>query len=249
MPIWAGIHLLLKLEWKQILLSLLSQNWLQVISFLGILITIAISYSSLSQQRRNGVRESLEQLDAIKLAGANAKVKPILHKYSRWPKKSAIVKLKVYRPTEIADTSTVHPNFLVLPGYVFSDFDVKPIEDGYLLSIPSSNPVEIRRTTDKLLGQMVDEGRRRASATWIPFEKYQQEYQSSIEGEKPQLQQEILDFLEDSPPRTRAQIREHLAEKKGHDNQLVQIAIRDLFLSKSIEEVSDSNKLQIADCE
>lgn len=207
---------------------------IEVLSFIGILITIAISYSSLNQQRMAAARESLEQLDDLEIRQGNAKLKPIIHKFSNWPFNKSIVKLQASRTSEIAGVSRPHPlNFLALPGYVFQDFDVEPVKDGYHLTIHSSDPVEIRKRTNELIYEINNEAMRNDGYNWISVDEYKQGFMDSMEGDLGEIHELVIEYLHDGP-KSEGEIGRYI-DSNGFHSRFGNLAIRDLLNLGEIE--------------
>lgn len=215
-------------------------SFIEVLSFIGILITIAISYSSLNQQRMAAARESLEQLDDLHIKRRSAKIKTILHKYSNWPFKKSVVKLQASKTTDIAGVSRPHHlKFLALPGYVFQGFEVDPVNDGYHLTIHSSDPVEIRKTTNELLYEINKETQRSDGFAWVTSDEYVDVFRDSMNGELGTIHELVIEYLEEGP-KSAAEIRDYVGDN-GFQNHLGNLAIRDLLHFGEIELNDDSD--------
>lgn len=214
--------------------NFIQSNYLQILSFLGILITIAISYSSFTLQRNARARESLEQLEDIKVG--RAKIKPILHKYRPWPRSQAIVILKVYLPTDVANVGQPTERFLAVPDYVFEGHEVEAREDGYYVTIQSSNPVAIRRVADGIMERMGIIGHRGNSWNLLPFDAYAEQFQPAVDGENSEIHKEILSILSDGDTHHISDIQNQLGDQ-GYYNALGGVAIRDLEFRGEVEEI------------
>jgi len=127
---------------------------IQLASFLGILLIITVSYTSLVHTRRAAVRESLEQLDDIKFATRpDRKVRPILYRCRGVVFRGQCeVKFKFYG--SIAPGASEPDVFLEMPDSVFEGYDVRTEQDGYVVSMDSNNPVEIRRKANEIMLEM-----------------------------------------------------------------------------------------------
>jgi hypothetical protein len=127
---------------------------IQLATLVGILIIITVSYHSLIHTRRAAVRESLEQLDDIRFATrSDVKVKPILYRCRGLVFRGACeVKFKFYGA---ATPGASDPSaFIEFPESVFTGYDVRTQSDGYVISIDSNNPVEIRRKANEIMLEM-----------------------------------------------------------------------------------------------
>lgn len=126
---------------------------IQLATLAGILVVITLSYHSLIHTRRAAVRASLEQLDDIRLATRDVKVKPILYQCQGlvfWG--TCSVKFKFYgAATPGASDPSV---FIEFPDSVFSGYDMRTESDGYVVTIDSNNPVEIRRKANDIMLEM-----------------------------------------------------------------------------------------------
>ena len=120
---------------------------------------LLLSYSSLIHTRRETIRSSLEQLDDVKInADRDIKIKPILYRcrglvfYGQCE-----IKFKFYGVTnsEGNDPSV----FVEFPEELFDGWDVRADTDGYIVTISSNNPVEIRRQANHILLQMFEHER------------------------------------------------------------------------------------------
>jgi len=169
-------------------------DFLPILSFFGILLTIVISLNSLNIQRSASARESLEQLDDIDIQ-SSIRLKPILHRYSSWPRGKAEVKIKVYQNTDIAGVGRLKRRFLAFEGHILQEYDVCAEEDGYILSVDSSNPVKIRRQVNELLQVMANSGRLE-KYHWMTFEDFEKVYQPAMNGEKTIVHEEIIEVIE-----------------------------------------------------
>lgn len=127
---------------------------IQLATLVGILVIITVSYHSLIHTRRAAVRESLEQLDDIRFATrSDVKVKPILYRCRGLVfRRACEVKFKFYGA---ATSGASDPSaFIEFPEAVFSDYDVRTESDGYVVTIASNNPVEIRRKANEIMLEM-----------------------------------------------------------------------------------------------
>lgn len=132
---------------------------IQLASLVGIFVIIAVSYYSLIHTRRAAVRGSLEQLDDIRFAThSDVKVKPILYRCRGLVLRGTCeVKFKFYgAATPGASDPSV---FIEFPESVFAGYDVRAEPDGYVVSIESNNPVEIRREANQIMLEMYDHER------------------------------------------------------------------------------------------
>lgn len=128
----------------------------QIASLLGIMLIIVLSYDSLVHTRRAAVRASLEQLDDIRFAGrGDAKVKPILYRCRGFVVRGTCeVKFKFYGA---ALPGASDPGvFIEFPEQVFGDHDVRSDDDGYIVTMHSNNPVEIRRNANEIMLAMYE---------------------------------------------------------------------------------------------
>jgi len=122
----------------------------QTAGLVGILMILVLSYSSLIHIRHKTIRSSLEQPDDVKIrADRDIKIKPILYRcqgllfYSYCE-----IRFKFYGVTgsERSDSSV----FVEFPLELFGDRDTRTDTDGYVMTIDSNNPVEIRRQTNDI---------------------------------------------------------------------------------------------------
>lgn len=127
---------------------------IQLATLVGILVIIAVSYHSLIHTRRAAVRDSLEQLDDIRFTTrSDVKAKPFLCRCRGLVFRGVCeVKFKFYgAATPGASDPSV---FIEFPEVVFPGYDVRPQSDGYVVSIDSSNSVEIRRKANEIVVEM-----------------------------------------------------------------------------------------------
>ena len=129
---------------------------IQIATLLGTGIIITVGYVSLIHTRRATVRASLEQLDDIRFATrSDVKVRPILYRCRGlvvWGR--CEVKFKFYGA---ATGGASDPGvFVEFPERVFQGHGVRREQDGYVVSIRSNNPVEIRRETNQILLNMYE---------------------------------------------------------------------------------------------
>jgi len=222
------------------------KNWLQVISFIGILITIAISYSSLNQQRNASARESLEQLDDVRLHESGIKMRPLLYSYKSWPQNHSTVKIKMYNSTETSGVSRMYPKFCGFPSQVLKDYPIEVQRDGYLLDIDSANPVIIRRNTDEFLQALYSESRVRGWGNIPSKDLFMDQYGDALDGDLLPLHDEILDTFE-PPSRERSLqgITDALNVKYDFHKHIIKLAIADLILIGELEKTG-RRKYQLA---
>jgi hypothetical protein len=122
-------------------------------------VILLLSYSSLIHTRRETIRSSLEQLDDVKIhADRDIKIKLILYRcrglvfYGQCE-----IKFKFYGVT---DSEGSGPSvFVEFPAELFGDRDARIDADGYIMTINSNNPVEIRRQANNILLRMFEHKR------------------------------------------------------------------------------------------
>lgn len=218
-----------------------SIDGLQVISLFGIIATIIISYSSLNQQRHASARESLEQLDDVTLPQNEVKIRPILHSYDPWPASKAVVKLKMYRMSDISDVSQLWSNFVLFPAHIFEEYNIATDMDGYLLTIDSAEPIEIRRKTDNLLNKINQECRSKQRPRRVGYDEFLEYYSGALDGSKEPVHEMIINFLADNGPTNGHHIEKHFS---GEDipSYLVPFALRDLVNWEEIEIQEDKKR-------
>lgn len=127
---------------------------IEIATLVGILVVITVSYHSLIYTRRAAVRDSLEQLDDIRFATrSDVKVKPILYRCRGLVFRGTCeVKFKFYGA---ATPGASDPSaFIEFPEAAFAGYDVRTESDGYVVSIDSNNPVEIRRKANEIMREM-----------------------------------------------------------------------------------------------
>lgn len=215
---------------------------IQVITLVGVILTIALSKLSLNRQNRAAARESIEQLDDLEIRPLNVKLKPILHKYSAWPTSNAEVKLKIYRRTDVAGLSREFPYFVAFPGYTFKDYKISTVKDGYLLTINSASAVDIRRITERLLADIGNISRKDDNTQWMEYDKFKNDYENSKDGTKEEVHRDLLKFLNNSNPRTKEHIRDEVSKRYNHDNKIINLAFADLLMTGEIVESNGSDK-------
>lgn len=221
--------------------QIFSNNYLSILSFIGILITIILSGLSLSLQRRAAARESLEQLDDVQLRHT-AKLRPLLHEYS-WLRRKAVVKLKAYRSTDVAGVSDIHPRSLLLNCRGLQDSNVEPVSDGYHLTINSSNAVKIRRKTTQLLDNISKETRNRDDYCWVPFEDIEEHYGDAIRESEGAIHRDIRRILEERGGYSRqSEIEDDIADSLH--SKTVRVGLRDLTMWDDIEEEKGEYRLK-----
>jgi len=128
----------------------------QVASLVGIVLIIVVSFESLVHTRRTAVRQSLEQLDPVRLASRrDVKVKPILYRCRGVVVVGTCeVKFKFYG-AEMPGASDPSV-FVEFPEAVFGGHDVRSEPDGYVVSIDTNDPVELRREANEILLAMYE---------------------------------------------------------------------------------------------
>jgi len=128
----------------------------QVASLIGILLIIVVSFESLVHTRRGAVRESLEQLDPIRLATRrDIKVKPILYRCRGIVVVGTCeVKFKFYG-AEMPGASDPSV-FVEFPDHVFGGHAVRTEPDGYVVTIDTNDPVELRREANEIMLAMYE---------------------------------------------------------------------------------------------
>lgn len=127
---------------------------IELATLVGILTIITLSYTSLVHTRRAAVRNSLEQLDDIRFATrSDVKVKPILYRCRGLVVRGTCeIKFKFYGAA-VAGASDPSA-FVEFPKSVFLDYRVRTESDGYVVSVDSNNPVEIRRKANEIMLEM-----------------------------------------------------------------------------------------------
>jgi len=209
---------------------------LQVGTFLGVLITIGISWSSLNQQRAAAARESLEQLDDIEITKPNGKIKPILHKYKSWPYSKSTIKLQSYQKTEISGVSKIKSHFLAFPRCILENHNVKIVEDGYLIQFDTSDPVEIRRRTQKILRDLSEaSGNRDYGHHWVDFNVVEKVYKYDNTGELSDVHEDVIKMFEKDNILARNDIRNNLIDE-GYDGKLARLVLWDLIQMGMVEQ-------------
>lgn len=220
---------------------------IQGITLLGIVLTIIISISSLNLQWHATARESIEQLDDLELYRQRYKIKPILHSFPTWPFRNTKVKFQVYQPTDVAGVSGLHPNFMALPGYLFENYSVEPVPDGYVMTIKSRNAVQIRRVTNRLLRELSEGSNQGRINQFAPFEIFEKEYEAALKGVYCQIHYDVISVLEETAPLNVNDIRNSIREELDHSSRYTELAVQDLEAWGAIEEVDSTGGYRVVD--
>jgi hypothetical protein len=167
------------------------RNPLSVATFLGILISISLGYSSLNHQRRNAARESLEQLDDLSIRG-DIKIKAILHEFPRWPLRHVTVKLKILNQHNTAGISNPNNQFYIIPACIMMNYDFETVPDGYIIHLQTTNPVKIRNSIEDIYDDIYEIPRRNYQ---VPYGEYMKHYSNAHYGEWDPIYNEILEEL------------------------------------------------------
>lgn len=129
--------------------------WLRLATLLGISLVIVISYDSLIHARRAAVRASLEQLNDVQLPTGDVIVTVILYRCRGLVFRGRCeIKFKLFRAS--ASGASDPTAFLEFPDEVFRDHDMRVDRDGYIVTMQSNNPVEIRREANEILLNMYE---------------------------------------------------------------------------------------------
>jgi len=222
-------------------ISLIQNNPLSFLTFLGIIPTIILGYSSMNHQRRNAARESIEQLDDLYLR-SSYKIKPILHEFPKWPGRRSSVKLKIYNPGEVAGVSQPHGNFYIFSREVFSGHSFHTAPDGYIIYLNSANPVEVRNSVETLLDRM---GRDRAKGH-VDYEEFLKDYQGAYQDEWIPIYDEIVDQLSYFQLTHKNRISPPL-HQMGYERSVINCAISDLVTEGVVKECSRNKYCLTAD--
>lgn len=210
-------------------------NDLNQLTFYGVIITIVLTVLSLRLQLESSARESLEQLDDVHINKKQAKLLPLLHKYS-WLKYRVVVKLKAYKPTEVAGMSNMHPRSLLLSCRGFQDYNIEPVADGYELTVKSIRPVKIRRKTTQLLEAISGETTSRSDYEWVKFEQIEEHYGDAIRDGEGSIHKEIRRVLEESGCYTKKNcIEDEIGLSGDSQSKIVGVALEDLIKWDEVE--------------
>lgn len=216
--------------------SLIQANPLSFLTFLGIIPTIVLGYSSMNHQRRNAARESLEQLDDLRLR--KSKLQASLLDFPKWPFKHVTVKLKILRPGQIPGVSQPHNKFYVFSRHVFVGYKFETIPDGYIIHIKSVNPVAIRNTIEEIFDRMGEANRNRAGGR-VDYNEFLEKYAKSYDGGKLPIHERILEELSFFSETHSGQIKRKLSAQ-GYSDTLIFCALYDLEQEGDIKEGENS---------
>lgn len=205
-----------------------------IATLFGVIFTIIISFVSLTLQRQGAAREAIEQLDSLDIRAF--KIKPILHRYRILPFKRTDVKLQFYNPNnQVSDLSAIYPNFLAYPGYIFKNYSVKAVKDGYILSIKSKDSVQIRRETNNLLTDIFSGSNGGQICANVEFEIFQSDYIEALDNNHAKVHKAIINSLEDNGGQTFEDLRETVRNEHDLHPQLAELAVEDLVAWGEIE--------------
>jgi hypothetical protein len=238
---WLGNLSSLVFDWILATISLIQESPLSFLTFLGIIPTIVLGYSSMNHQRRNAARESIEQLDDLRLG--SVKIKAILHQFPKWPFNHVTVKLKIYSSSRVAGISRPNNRFYVFPRHVFRDYSFETVSNGYIVHLYSSNPVEIRKSIEDLFDRMSQEH----AGGQVEYEEFLRHYSEFYQGKSVPIHEEILDKLSYLSATHKNHIPGRLDRK--YDEKIVSCAISDLVNENKIKEESSQRYTLTADWE
>lgn len=174
---------------------------LSLLSIIGIALTIILSNSSLTVQRRAALRESLEQLDAYRTRNRNNKIKPILMSFSLyrfrfWKTNKCTVKLLSTQSSDVSGESEYIDRTLSIPVSVFDGYDWETGEGGYLIHFKTIDPITVSSEIDQLFQRIGSIRSRDPKPTWRTKEDIEK-YHPSEGKDFGDIHEVILDYLAD----------------------------------------------------